>query len=187
MTIAQAAIQPLPCDGCGQLASSEHIARRLRRLELTTRYRPIHLQAVFLGAQSPEREGEFLYGDGADGGFKGEAADLLCALNIEHAGRSGDAVLVEFQKKGYLLTHVLECVGEQGSAVAESLRRKLPSVLRRLRTSLRPKRVVVFSAAMAPLAEELKSAQIGGDLFLDGGAPFDLSDPASVIRLRSIL
>ena len=35
MTIAQAAIQPLPCDGCGQLASSEHIARRLRRLELT--------------------------------------------------------------------------------------------------------------------------------------------------------
>jgi len=86
---------------------------------------------------------------------------------------------------------VLRDKQEVGAAAArhaaESLRRKLPSVLRRLRTSLRPKRVVVFSAAMAPLAEELKSAQIGGDLFLDGGAPFDLSDPASVIRLRSML
>jgi len=57
-------------------------------------------QAVFLGAQSPEHKREFLYV--AEGGFQGEAADLLAALNIESAGRSADAVLVEFQKKGYL-------------------------------------------------------------------------------------
>jgi len=189
MIRAQAAIQPLPCDGCGQLASSEHIARRLRRLELTTRYRPIHLQAVFLGPQSPASEMEFLYG--AEAGFQGEAADLLRALNIENAGRPANLVLLEFQKKGYLLTHVLECASEQGSAVTESLKeslkRKLASVLKRLRTSLRPKRVVVFSVAMTPLVEELKSAQIGGELLLDGGVPFDLGDASSIKRLRSKL
>jgi hypothetical protein len=180
---AQAVIQTLPCDGCGQLASSEHIARRLRRLELTTRYRPIHLQAVFLGAESPERDTEFLYG--AEAGFQGEAADLLRALNIESAGRPADAALLEFQKKGYLLTHVLECAGEHGGVVTESLRIKLPSVLKRLRTSLRPKRVVVLSAAMAPLVQDLKSAQVGAEVLLDDGAPFDLGDPASARRLRS--
>ena len=31
----------LRCDGCGQAASPEHMARRLRRLEWTTRYRPV--------------------------------------------------------------------------------------------------------------------------------------------------
>jgi len=35
----------LPCDGCGQPASAEHIARRLQRLEWATRFRPIHIQA----------------------------------------------------------------------------------------------------------------------------------------------
>jgi hypothetical protein len=185
MIRAQAAIRTLPCDGCGQLASSEHIARRLHRLELTTRYRPIHLQAVFLGAESPELEAEFLYG--AEATFQGEAADLLRALNIESAGRATDAVLLEFQKKGYLLTHVLECAGEHGGVVTESLKRKLPSVLKRLRTSLRPKRVVVFSAAMVPLVPDLRSAQVGAEVLLDDGAPFDLGDRASATRLRSRL
>jgi hypothetical protein len=185
MISAQAAVQPLPCDGCGQPAPSEHIARRLRRLELTTRFRPIHLQAVFLGAQSPARNEEFLYD--AEGGFQGEAADLLRALNMESSGRSAETVLLEFQKKGYLLTHVLECTGEQGSGMTELLKKKLPSVLRRLRASLRPKRVVVFSAALAPIVAELKAAQVGAEVMLDGDAPFDFGDPASVTRLRSRL
>jgi len=185
MIRAETAMHTLPCDGCGHLTTSEHIGRRLRRLELTTRYRPIHLQAVFLGAQSPEREEEFLYA--ADREFQGEAADLLRALDIENAGRPADAVLLEFQKKGYLLTHVLECAGKPESATTESLERKLPSVLKRLRASLRPKRVVVFSAAMAPLVEGLKSAQIGAAILLDGAAPFDFADAASATRLRSML
>ena len=182
---AQTAIQPLPCDGCGEFASSEHIARRLRRLELTTRYRPIHIQAVFLGAQSPVRDEEFLYGAG--GQLKGEAAELLRALNIEATGRPAETVLLDFQKKGCFLTHVLECPAGQGSVSTDSLKKKLPSVLKKLRTSLRPKRVVIFSAGIAPLISDLKLAQIGAEFLLDGDAPFNLSDPNSVMRLRSRL
>ena len=184
MSSAQMAVQLLPCDGCGQAASSEHIARRLRRLELTTRYRPIHVQAVFLGAQSPQRMEEFLYG--AEAEFGGEGAKLLSALEIEHVGRAVETVLAEFQRKGFLLTHVMECEADD-SGSADALKKKLPSVLKRLRTSLRSKRVVIFSQAMAPLVSELRNAQFGGELVLDGNAPFDLENSESVMRLRSML
>src|SRR5207253_8014232 len=49
----------LVCDGCGQAATAEHIARRLQRLEWTTRYRPVHIHALLLGAFSPLRDEEF--------------------------------------------------------------------------------------------------------------------------------
>jgi len=106
------------CDGCGQAASAEHVARRLKRLEWATRYRPVHMQTLFLGAASPEAEAEFLYSPGDE--FRGEAAALLEVAGISAAGKSADAVLVEFQRRGYFLTHALECplpaefAGEKG-------------------------------------------------------------------------
>ena len=54
------------CDGCGQPASSEHTARRLQRLEWATRYRPIHLHTLLLGAISPADDANFLYWPGED-------------------------------------------------------------------------------------------------------------------------
>ncbi len=187
MARAQAAVQKVTCDGCGQAATSEHIARRLARLEQTTRYRPIHIQAVFLSAQSPATPDAFLYGP--QNGFQGEAAGLLNALQIEREGRAAEAVLSEFQRKGFFLTHVLECAADVESAtfdLGEALKNKLPSVLRRFRTSLRPKRVFVISKDMAAVTAELKTAQ-AGEVVLDGDAPFDLDDARSVMRLRSAL
>src|SRR5216684_666718 len=97
----------LVCDGCGQTASAEHIARRLKRLEWTTRYRPVHIHTLFLGAFSPHDEKDFLYAPG--GGFQGEAASLLAALGISTAGKTAEAVHTEFQRAGFFLTHILEC------------------------------------------------------------------------------
>lgn len=175
------------CDGCGQGTTSEHIARRLARLEQTTRYRPIHIQAVFLSAQSPSNEAAFLYS--GRGRFEGEASALLDALQIERTARDADAVLAEFQRRGYFLTHVLECAPENGVALDlnESLRKKLPSVLKRLRTSLRPKMVFVVSPELVAVCAELSAAQIGADIKLDGNSPFDLSDANSQNRLRRAL
>jgi len=175
------------CDGCGQGTTTEHIARRLERLEQTTRYRPIHIQAVFLSAQSPSNDAAFLYA--AQGRFEGESLALLDALQIEKEGRESDAVLAEFQRKGYFLTHLLECAPENGAALDlnESLRRRLPSVMKRLRTSLKPKKVFVISREMGSICDELKSAQVETELILDGTMPFDLADAQSVHRLRSRL
>jgi hypothetical protein len=188
MMQTKTAVQKVTCDGCGQGTTSEHIARRLERLEQTTRYRPIHIQAVFLSAQSPANPQAFLYG--AQNGFQGEAGALLNALQIECGGRAPEAVLSEFQRKGFFLTHVLECAAdsEAGSFdLTAALMERLPSVLRRMRTSLKPKRVFVISKEMETVSAELKAAKIGGEIVLDGDLPFDSEDPGSVARLRSAL
>lgn len=188
MTTAQIARQMVICDGCGQGTTSEHIARRLLRLEQTTRYRPVHIQVVFLGAQSPASADGFLYG--AHNGFQGEAGALLDALQIEREGRPADAVLSEFQRKGFFLTHVLECAADAELGhfdLASALKDKLPSVLRRMRTSLKPKRVFAISNELGAVSAELKIANAGSEIVLDGSLPFDLDGAASVIRLCSVL
>src|SRR4029077_16299303 len=95
------------CDGCGQPASPEHIARRLQRLEWATRYRPIHLHTLLLGAISPQALAEFLYSPELT--HFGEAANLGAAAGVSTAGKSADSIQSEFQRRGIYLTHVLEC------------------------------------------------------------------------------
>jgi hypothetical protein len=188
MATSQTLVKTLVCDGCGLERSSEHIAARLARLEQATRYRPIHIQAVFLSAQSPTNTEAFLYG--AQQAWKGEAAALLGALEIESAGKSVEATLAEFQRKGLFLTHILECPGEAentGTRLVDALKKRLPAVLRRFRTSLKPKKLIVISRELTPVLAELKNAQTGAELVLDGDAPFDLEDSVSVTRLRSKL
>ena len=108
----------LRCDGCGQAATPEHVARRLRRLEWTTRYRPVHISNLFLGAFSPQEDREFLYS--TNGEFGGEAGELLKAVGIATVGKGADAILAEFQRAGFFLTHVLECpLEEEGNGARD--------------------------------------------------------------------
>ena len=80
----------LRCDGCGQAASPEHTARRLQRLEWTTRYRPVHIHTLLLGGFSPADERDFLYSP--QGEFHGEAALLLDAVGVATPGKTPDMV-----------------------------------------------------------------------------------------------
>ncbi|HZV89732.1 MAG TPA: hypothetical protein VFF95_19440 [Candidatus Binatus sp.] len=177
----------LPCDGCGQAASPEHIARRLQRLEWTTRYRPVHISALLLGGVSPLAEEDFLYA----GKFKGEADRLLEAVGISTEGKSSDVVLSEFQRGGFFLTHMLECPLETGQAGESSredlLMRRVSALMTRIRRSLKPKRVVLISGLLTPLAARLSNAELGCPVILDGGRPFgldssDLSGASQILR-----
>jgi hypothetical protein len=48
------------CDGCGLPASPEHIAARMERLELVTRFRPIHIRVLFVALDPmPRPQDEF--------------------------------------------------------------------------------------------------------------------------------
>jgi hypothetical protein len=179
----------LSCDGCGQIASTGHIARRLQRLEWSTRYRPVHIQTLFLGSASPQREEEFLYS--ASGEFQGEAAKLLEATGISTAGKTADAVHAEFQRGGFFLTHILECPIEREpvptSVLASLLAQRLAAVAVRIRRSLKPKRVVLISWALEATIEKIAAMQLGCPVVLDGGKPFALdgADAAAVTaRLR---
>ena len=187
MSTATATAGRIVCDGCGIGTTSEHIAKRLRRLELTTRYRPIHIQAVFLSAESPADDKAFLYG--MSGGFTGEAASLLGACGIEFEGRDAETVLSEFQRRGFFLTHVLECMpeGQSMPPSQEALQKQLPAVIRKIRGSLKPKCVVPISKELGPVLSKLQAAITGAEWVSDQGKAFDLSDRTSVSKLTSEL
>jgi hypothetical protein len=183
------------CDGCGQPASSEHIARRLRRLEWATRYRPIHLHTLLLGAISPQAPAEFLYSP--EQAHSGEAANLVAAAGISAAGKSADAVQSEFQRRGIYLTHVLECPLDVRSGAADFLNdiliARLPALFTRIRRSLKPRRLAFISGSLTPLIERFASAQLNCELVLDDGRAFalDHSNPteatAAIARFQDVL
>jgi hypothetical protein len=182
----------LVCDGCGQIASGEHIARRLQRLEWTTRYRPVHIYTLFLGAFSPLDEKAFLYAPGGE--FQGEAALLLDAVGISTSGKGAEAVHTEFQRAGFFLTHVLECpIESEGSRVTEvqaAMKSRLAAVATRIRRSLKPKRVMALTEALTPVVEDMLVLDLGSPLLLDSGKPFLLANSAganSMKRFREAL
>jgi hypothetical protein len=186
----------MTCDGCGQAADAEHVARRLRRLEWATRYRPVHIQALILGSVAPDSDSAYLYAP--ETAYQGDAGNILRVLGIHTEGKTHDAVLTEFQKLGLMLAYVLECpvdgspvtvdriASEDGpherrpadsaeaGQVGPLLEKQLPTTLARIRRSLRPKRVVLFSAELAGLADRLRR-EVECSVFPVDGAPFALS------------
>lgn len=165
------------CDGCGQSATPEHLTRRFKRLEETTRFRPVHIQTVFLSDVSPPREAEFLYAQTPEP-FQGEALALLKALDIVLEGKSREAVLAELQRRGCFLAHVLECPLEAKpeKAVHELLEIRLAASVTRLKRSLKPKRIVLMPA-LAPYSDRFQQAGLeaavvlGGDHHSRGACP----------------
>src|ERR1700688_65168 len=150
----------LRCDGCGQLASPEHIARRLQRLEWTTRSRPVHIGTLLLGAVAPHDDSEFIYSPA--GAWYGEAKLLLTAAGLTLEGKSPEATLAEFQRGGLFLTHVLECPVEGGdaSSLQQLITTRLPAVLARIRRSLKPKRLAPLSMLLEGFLPVLSSGEL---------------------------
>jgi len=180
------------CDGCGQPASAAHIARRLKRLEWTTRYRPVHIQTLLLGAVSPEADSAFLYSPASE--FLGEAGAMMEVAGLSAAGKTAGTVHAEFQRCGFFLTHVLECPLEHGisaeASLPELLAKRALAVATRIRRSLKPKRVVLFSERLAALASKWAAEDLGSVLLLEQGKPFvfDGADGArAVVSLRAAL
>ncbi len=163
----------LRCDGCEQPASPEHIARRLQRLEWTTRYRPVHIGTLLLGAVAPRNDSEFIYCPA--GKWNGEAQLLLSAAGLVLDGKSAESVLAEFQRGGFFVTHVLECPLEGGGGSGDLARRitnRLPAVLTRIRRSLKPKRLAPISMLLKQLLPALDSGELPCQILLDQGAPY---------------
>jgi hypothetical protein len=180
----------LLCDGCGQAASPEHIARRLQRLEWTTRFRPVHIATLLLGAVAPQRDSEFIYSPA--GAWEGEAKFLLDAAGLSLEGKPVQATLAEFQRGGFFLTHVLECPVEDGGAgsAEQLIGNRLPAVLSRIRRSLKPKRLIPISSALAQFLPVLTAGDLPCAILLDQEKAFalDANAPSEAAgRLREAL
>jgi hypothetical protein len=179
----------LRCDGCGQLASPDHIARRLQRLEWTTRYRPVHIGTLLLGTVAPLKDSNFIYSPG--GGWDGEAKILLEAGGVRTEGKPAEAVLAEFQRGGFFVTHVLECPLEEGAGEnpQQLIANRLSGVLTRIRRSLKPKRLVPISQTLEQFLPILKSGDLPCAILLDREKAFalDTDTSESSTRLREVL
>ena len=182
----------LRCDGCGQMASPAHIARRLRRLEWATRYRPVHIQTLLLGGVAPRGDAEFLYAP--CGEFRGEGETLLRAVEIPFAGKPTETVHAEFQAAGFFLTHVLECPLEDGpksaSDSANLLRKHLPAVALRIRRSLKPKRVILVTEMPQAVVQDIVALDLGCPVLLNAGKAFALApsgNEAEITQFRAVL
>jgi hypothetical protein len=119
---------------------------------------------------------------------------LLDAVGISIVGKPVDAVPAEFQRAGFFLTHVLECPMEgAGNLPAElqgALQARLPAVATRVRRSLKPKRVMAVTEALASVMEDIRKLELGCPVLLDRGRPFRLTTAAGgkeVERIREAL
>jgi hypothetical protein len=189
------------CDGCGLPASPLHIAERVQRLERATRFRPIHIDVLFVGLDPAARvEGDF-YGPPKSM----ELFDsLLNSVDIREsvkssASDSGVARLLEFQKRGYYLTFLSECaltqpdsgmMGGDKAADLQHISRLASALIRRIRFNYRPKHVALLGEELFPLAELLRQSEVAPLLLLDHGQPLTLptaGDAAPQARFREIL
>jgi hypothetical protein len=145
-----------------------------------TRYRPVHVGTVLLGAYSPDGDSDFLYAETPE--ITGEAARVLSAVGISADGKKKEATLSEFQRGGFLLGYVLECPLEAESrsaaAVAALLKARMPAFLARLRRSFQPKRVASISSKLDPFLAGLTETELSCALLSDGGKSFALDGPS---------
>lgn len=153
------------CDGCGATASPEHLRQRLERLELATRYRPIHLECLVLYPAPPVRLNDSFYRLQASSKERGTKAQsffesIMAAAEVDHGQQKDEAALLgEFQRKGWYVAACCECpLEESGIAPQDVAKQFAETLLRRLRLSYKPKRIALASKLLEPLREAFASA-----------------------------
>jgi len=196
------------CDGCGQPATGEHMAQRLRRLELATRFRPIHIGILFLAESPPARLEDYFYfvceDPSAEQTQRAHPWGLLFDTLMTGAGISlGEgkrdmACLSEFQRQGFYLAEAIECppaepeLDRRDSAVASStlreehpdlVLRRAPTVIKRIQFSYKPRHIAIISPGLASLLPLLEQAGLGDRLVLHEGRPFPFPQDVSAANV----
>jgi hypothetical protein len=159
------------CDGCGAPAGEAHIRRRIERLEMATRFRPIHIQVLLLGDAPPTRIEDYFYRPLRDGESRSASAknffiEILKAADIGPDGAANEeAALAEFQRRGFYLADAIECPVECSTTKPEDLNERIsnstPTIVKRIEFSYRPKHVVVIGPAVKALIPLFQRSSIG--------------------------
>jgi hypothetical protein len=166
------------CDGCGAVVDEAHIRARIERLEMATRYRPVHIQVLLIDAAPPARPEDFFYRAASERTERSIGArayfDTLLSCGDDNPARflhEADA-LAEFQRRGLFLTNVVECAAESDSGAA--LARCAPSLVKRIQFSYKPKFVAPISSALQEFLPLLGGAGLTDHLILGKAGPFDV-------------
>jgi hypothetical protein len=181
------------CDGCGLPASPDHMAMRVERLELATRFRPIHIDVLFVALEPMPRPEDDFYGPPESRDFFDpflSALDILPKagkLNREASGReAGISRLLEFQRRGYYLTYLSECpfVAQDGAnAARECISRLAPTLIKRIRFNYKPKHIALLGTNLDSLIEVFQQAGVSPLLDFNHGAPLTIPGSGSTWSL----
>ncbi|MHB8539479.1 MAG: hypothetical protein ACYDCD_00845 [Candidatus Acidiferrales bacterium] len=189
--------QEICCDGCGVVATDEHLRRRVERLELATRFRPIHIETLIVYPAPPEPSEDYFYKPGASRDERSAHAraffDALTGAfrGVENssAAASEETLLAEFQRAGCFLAGCSECPLEETSiSTTDLVGRLAPSLVRRVQYSYKPKQTLLLSNELASLIPFLQQAGFEEKLLLRDGAPIEIpafKDPAAIVRFRT--
>jgi hypothetical protein len=174
------------CDGCGAQVDEGHIRQRIERLELATRFRPIHIQVLLLDAAPPAKLEDYFYHPASDSDERSVASRMYFDELVKCIGHAPgmrteeEATLAEFQKHGFFLAYAVECPVAAPSELAETIKRLAPTVARRVNSSYKPKFVAPISRMLQDVTPLLQSKGWSGKMILNDGKPFDdpsLGDP----------
>jgi hypothetical protein len=158
------------CDGCGAPADEPHIRRRIERLEMATRFRPIHIQTLLLADAPPSRAEDYFYRTPRESESRSTDAqeffvEIMKAAGIApDAAAGGEAALTEFQRRGFYLAYALECPVATRPELSERVEAASSTLLKRIEFSYRPKHVVLIGAAVKAIAPGLQKSSIGDRL-----------------------
>ena len=168
----------LPCDGCGLPASPEHIAERVRRLELSTRFRPVHIGVLFVALAPPARPEDDFYGPAESKEFFDPFLDALeISSSTDRAAPGSDAHAADIsQTRGISATEDITWLifrnvrfRRTREPAASTIARLGPTLIRRIRFNYKPKHIAPLGQELFPLVDMLRVAGIGPILTLDQG------------------
>jgi hypothetical protein len=185
------------CDGCGIPAGADHLRRRTLRLELASRFRPVHIGILILFPAPPASMEQFPYFIAHGSSRPGPAnlhATLLAAAGIAppEIPAAGDA-LARLQRAGLFVACAVECPLEElgraltPAALADEFGAE---ILLRITRSYKPRYIVPLGAQLIALPSILRSAGLSSQLLLDEGRPFDMPETpeaAAFPALRAVL
>jgi len=153
----------LPCDGCGLSASPEHIAERVRRLEQSTKFRPVHIGTLFVALAPATNAADDFYAPARAKEFFNpflEALEISPSAEksaLEDDARVDDlAKLGEFQRRGYFLAYLSECpLPDNEETPEQTINRLGPTLVRRIKFNYRPKQIAPLGQELSPMVEML--------------------------------
>ena len=166
------------CDSCGARVDDAHIRQRIDRLELATRFRPIHISVLLVDAAPPARFEDYFYRATNDRSERSPASreyfDALvkCAGAAPGSETTEEAALAEFQRHGFFLIGAVECALENHGDPAKAIERAAPGLLRRVNVSYKPKSVAFLTPLTEALIPIFQANGWGARLILDDGKAF---------------
>jgi hypothetical protein len=162
------------CDGCGQPADANHTRERIERLQMATRFRPVHIHTLVIVACPPPQLGDFFYNLSGERSAQGRSYfDELAKSAAGAATTDTEAVLTEFQRRGLFLAYAADCPIADPGMLAAAVEKSAKTLPLRLNTSYRPKFIALLSQPTAALIAPLQAAGWIDKLLLDAGKPFD--------------